>query len=189
MVKLTTTLKGVELLAPEYFCDDRGGFVELVNMSRMSEYFPNGVRQISQSFSHRDVVRGLHFQIGMAKMMRVLRGSIWLTNVDIDPSSSSFGQHFDTILTEDNQRVCFATDFIARGFCALEENTIVEYYHSDTYKETSARNHQLAFTIAWNDPDLKLCWPTSHPILSEKDKKGWSLQEWRDYYLTMSMDM
>ena len=34
-------------------------------------------------------------------------------------------------------------------------------------------------TVAWNDPELNLPWPLKEPVVSAKDAKGLSLEEYR----------
>jgi dTDP-4-dehydrorhamnose 3,5-epimerase len=48
------------------------------------------------------------------------------------------------------------------------------------YKCSQYRNKNTEETILWNDPDLKINWPTAKPILSKKDKKGIFLKKFKN---------
>ena len=51
----------------------------------------------------------------------------------------------------------------AHGFLVLTETVQFLYKCSDFYDPADEHG------IAWNDPDLKICWGVSVPIVSEKD--------------------
>jgi dTDP-4-dehydrorhamnose 3,5-epimerase len=147
--------------------DERGWFVERFNTNYDSQFFPGGVKQISQSLSHKNVLRGFHVQPGMAKMMRVIQGSIYVATVDVKYESPFYFHQHTAILSAENDAAIFAEDYLARAFVALEDDTIVEYYHTDNYIPCKS------YTIAWDE--LRVTWPINNPILSEKDQKGMTI--------------
>ena len=38
------------------------------------------------------------------------------------------------------------------------------------YKQSTEYDRAGQFTLLWNDPELKIWWPVSNPILSERDQ-------------------
>ncbi len=60
----------------------------------------------------------------------------------------------------------------ARGFCALSEFTVLEYYCTGIY------NAKGESGIRWNDPDIAVKWPATDPLVSEKDRSAQTLAEW-----------
>lgn len=60
-----TPIKGLVIITPTFFNDERGCFFEAYNQAKFLE---NGINyqfiQDNQSFSRRGVIRGLHLQMG-----------------------------------------------------------------------------------------------------------------------------
>ena len=126
--------------------------------------------QDNVSSSAKGVLRGLHYQIApraQAKLMRVLRGSVFDVAVDIRPRSKTFGKFFSVTLSAENKKMLYVPKGFAHGFCVLEEGTEFMYKVSDYYSPEHERG------ILWSDPGLAIPWPDSGRafILSEKDKK------------------
>jgi dTDP-4-dehydrorhamnose 3,5-epimerase len=112
----TTRLPGVLVLKPPRFADARGYFVESYNeqVFREAGITVNFV-QDNQSFSIRKgTIRGLHFQLPpamQAKLIRVLRGSIFDVAVDLRLGSPSYGQWVaERITAETDEQI-----FVPRG--------------------------------------------------------------------------
>ncbi len=88
-------LRGLKLLSPKIFGDERGYFFESY---RQPLYAQAGISEIfvqdNVSFSRKDSVRGLHYQEkpGQAKLVSCLQGTIWDVAVDIRPGSETFGK-------------------------------------------------------------------------------------------------
>src|SRR5215467_9374641 len=95
MTKLETSLAGVLLLEPRVFGDDRGFFLESYNERTFAEAgIPERFVQDNHSYSFRNVVRGLHYQVQQpqGKLIRVVAGEVLDVAVDLRRSSPSFGK-------------------------------------------------------------------------------------------------
>lgn len=124
--------------------------------------------QDNLSISHKNVLRGLHFQRGrfaQAKLVRVIRGSVRDVVVDLRESSPTFGKHLTIELSEHNGQALFIPKGFAHGFLALENETVFQY-KCDAYYHPEAEGG-----IIYNDPELQIDWgiEDAQPILSEKD--------------------
>lgn len=169
-------LNEVKLLEPVVHWDQRGFFMESYN-----EYLLKGKGinykfvQDNQSFSKEaGVLRGLHYQLNpkaQVKLIMVIRGAVYDVVLDIRRSSPTFGQWFGTILSEHNHRQLLVPKGFAHGFCTLVPNTQVLYKVDEYYSPEHDRG------ILWNDPALGIDWPTSSPILSDKDQRHPLLQD------------
>jgi dTDP-4-dehydrorhamnose 3,5-epimerase len=166
---IETSLNDVYLLEPKVFGDARGYFMESYNKKVFVELgLDFNFVQDNQSLSAQvGVIRGLHYQLNpkaQTKLVRVLQGAIYDVVVDIRKSSPTFGKWQGFILSEENKRQLLVPKGFAHGFCTLVPNTVVAYKVDEYYSPDHDRG------IVWNDPALGIDWPTSQPILSEKDK-------------------
>jgi dTDP-4-dehydrorhamnose 3,5-epimerase len=159
-------LVGALVLTPQIFTDERGYFKETYSLDR---YRGCGVMesfvQDNLSLSHRDVLRGLHGAARMAKLVGVLRGSVFDAIVDLRPGSRTYCRWWAATLTADAGTQIFIPPGFLHGFLALEDETMVAYKQSAPYDPGSE------FSVAWDDPDLGIEWPLGgrRPILSRRD--------------------
>lgn len=169
-------LKGILLLEPAVYADDRGFFMESYNEQR---FFDNGINynfvQDNHSLSvQAGVLRGLHYQtdpMAQTKLVRVCSGAIYDVVVDIRKNSPTYGQWEAFILSEENKRQLLVPRGFAHGFCTLVAYTQVLYKVDQYYSPEHDRG------IIWNDPEIGIDWPVSNPILSEKDQHHPLLRE------------
>ena len=160
-------LRGVKLIKPRVFEDDRGFFLETFHRSRYEEALGTNLDfvQDNHSFSTKGVLRGLHFQMRhpQAKLVRVVHGSVFDVVADVDPTSPTFGKWRGFTLDEENKHQLYVPKGYAHGFQVLSESADLEYKCIGYY----AANDESG--VVWNDPDLAIRWPLRNPILSTKD--------------------
>jgi dTDP-4-dehydrorhamnose 3,5-epimerase len=159
-------LAGALLLRPQIFSDARGFFRETYSLDRyrrcgLEETFV----QDNLSLSHRNVLRGLHGDARMAKLVGVLRGRAFDVVVDVRPQSPTYGRWCARTLTAAEGLQIYVPAGFLHGFLALEDETIFGYKQSAPYDPESE------FSVVWNDPDLAIEWPLAgqKPILSSRD--------------------
>lgn len=168
-------LPDVAIIVPEVFQDSRGFFTETFREDQFAELgLPHHFVQDNHSGSVRGVLRGLHFQWDppMGKLMRVTVGSAFLVAVDIRKGSPTLGQWIGVEASAENRKQVWAPAGFARGFCVLSENAEIQY------KCTGWYNSKGESGIRWDDPKIGVKWPTSQPLLSEKDQKAQTLEQW-----------
>ena len=180
MEVIKTKIEGVLIIEPRVFGDDRGYFFESFNAREFAEKTNLQVNfvQDNESMSHYGVVRGLHFQqppYAQSKLVRVVKGRVLDSAVDIREGSPTYGKHVSVELTEDNHRQFFMGKGFAHGFSVLSDVAIFQYKCDAFYAPQSEG------AIAWNDPDLAIDWciPADKVILSEKDKKHPFLRDFK----------
>ena len=172
MEVIATDIPGVLLLKPRYFHDARGYFVETYNLSgaRAAGLAADFV-QDNQAFSERrGTVRALHFQVpphAQAKLVRVLRGSIYDVAVDLRTGSPTYGRWIAATLTAAGGEQVFVPRGFAHGYCTLEADSEVAYKVDDYYAP------ECDGGLIWNDPTLAIDWLVSaaDAVLSDKDRK------------------
>ena len=166
-----TAIKGVFVIEPRVFNDERGYFFEAWKLAEFEQYVGHvDFVQDNESKSSRGVLRGLHFQRGadsQAKLVRVIKGCVVDVAVDLRRSSPTFGQHVMVELSEDNKRQFFIPRGFAHGFLVLSDEAIFTYKVDNPYAPQSEAG------VRWDDPTLAIKWPTEglQILTSEKDLK------------------
>lgn len=164
-----THLKGVRLIVPRVFEDDRGFFLETFNSATFEENgLPVNFVQDNHSRSSRGVLRGLHYQFPtwQGKLVRVVTGEIFDVAVDIRPESPTFAQWYGVVLSEQNKHQLYIPPGYAHGFCVLSDTVDVTYKCTVLYAPAEDAG------IRWDDPDIGIDWPISDPLVSEKDRNA-----------------
>ena len=115
----TCDIPGLLVVTPDVYTDARGWFMEAYHAQR---YFENGVKAVfvqdNRSFSVKNVVRGLHFQLRrpQAKLVSVVRGTVWDVAVDIRWDSPTFKKWFAVELSAENRKQFYIPPGFAHGF-------------------------------------------------------------------------
>jgi dTDP-4-dehydrorhamnose 3,5-epimerase len=176
MRKLSTKLIGPVLLAPVVHGDERGFFLESYRSNVLGDLgVLDDFIQDNHSRSRRGTVRGMHFQLGQAKLVRCVRGAVLDVIVDIRPDSPQFGEWEGVQLDDTDHHQLYVPDGFAHGFCVLSELADV------TYKISSYYDPGLEGGFAFDDPDVAIQWPELEDglIASERDRTAPTLAELR----------
>ncbi|MBV8689019.1 MAG: dTDP-4-dehydrorhamnose 3,5-epimerase [Candidatus Eremiobacteraeota bacterium] len=166
MKLLGTDFPEVKAIEPDVFSDTRGYFQEAFSKAK---YAALGIEetfvQDNISYSHKDVLRGMHYDARMAKLVYVVAGRIFDVVVDVRPESPTFKRWTAIELSSQNHRQLFIPSGFAHGFLTLSDEAIVVYKQTAPYDPSSERG------ISWRDPDVAIAWPLDGrtPILSPKD--------------------
>ena len=171
-----TNLKGVFVIEPKVFGDERGWFMESWNKQRFDAAVPNvEFVQDNHSFSAtKGTLRGLHYQtnpMSQAKLIRCTKGSIFDVAVDIRKGSPQYAKWTGVVLSDENKKQIFIPQGFAHGFLTLTDDVEVQYKADNYYAPHSDGN------IRWDDPDIGIEWPAAPVILSDKDKNAPLLKE------------
>ena len=172
-----TEIKGVFIIEPKVFGDNRGYFFESFSQREFESVIgPVTFVQDNQSKSSYGVVRGLHFQKpphAQAKLVRVVKGQVLDVAVDLRKDSPTFGKYMAVELSDENHRQVFIPKGFAHGFSVLSEEAVFQYKCDEYYAPESEA------AIAWDDQDLNIDWkvPTEDVVLSAKDRNHPTLKE------------
>jgi len=159
MERLPTELSGPVLLQPLVHGDDRGFFLETYRRSSLAELgIDDEFVQDNHSRSRAGVVRGMHFQPGMAKLVRCARGTIYDVLVDVRRGSPTFGHWEGFELDDSAHHQLYCPNGFAHGFCVLSEVADVVYMTSAYYDPA------LESGFAYDDPAVGIEWPGNRPL-------------------------
>ena|ERR1051325_2238229 len=173
-----TKIKGVFIVDPERFGDDRGFVAPSFSAREFAERgMANQIAETNISYSlKRGTLRGLHFQKaphGQAKLVRCTRGRVFDVAVDLRPDSPTHRQWVGVELTAENRRMLYLPGDCAHGFQTLEDDTEVFYMVSGPYAPYSSGGYR------WDDPAFRIEWPDAggERIIIKRDR------EYPDYEL------
>jgi dTDP-4-dehydrorhamnose 3,5-epimerase len=170
MTKHPTKIHGAWLLKPKVFGDDRGFFLESWNRTTFQDIgLDVDFVQDNHSRSTKNVLRGLHYQIGDAaqgKLVWVTSGAVFDVLVDMRRSSPTFGVWDGYVLSTETHDRVWVPPGCAHGFLVLSDAADFHYKVSSSYRPEMERG------LLWSDTDLAIEWPIEiglEPIVSPKD--------------------
>jgi len=170
-----TPLLGVHVLDCSRFLDQRGDLTKLFHAEALLD---QGIAFVpAESFltrSNAGVLRGMHFQIGEAaheKLVTCIKGRVLDVVVDVRPDSPNFNQPFAIELSQESNKALLIGRGYAHGFFTLDDDSWMLYYTSTVHC------HALDRGVFWDS--IAFTWPTSDPVLSERDCRHPSIQELR----------
>ncbi len=163
---IATRFSEVKIIVPDVFEDNRGYFKEVFSRSKYAEIgIEDEFVQDNVSLSRKNVLRGMHYDQRMTKLVQALQGAIYDVVVDLREGSPAYKRWFGCRLTAENRQQLYVPAGFAHGFLTLSDEALVMYKQSATY----AAEHER--TIGWNDPSVGIEWPLhgALPVLSAKD--------------------
>ena len=145
--------------------DERGSFRRAYSVA---EYEKLGIGDTfvedNVSTSHKNVLRGLHFDMRLAKFVQVLQGDVFDVVVDVRRESSTFGRWAAFSISAEGCEQLYVPRGFAHGFYVQSDVAIVSYKQTDVYDP----RHEGQ--VRYDDPAIGIVWPFSgKPILSQKD--------------------
>ena len=149
-------IKGLYVIEPTVFKDERGYFMETYNQKDMEEAgLTMQFVQDNQSASKKGVLRGLHFQkhFPQDKLVRVIRGEVYDVAVDLREGSATYGKWYGVELSEENKKQFLIPEGFAHGFLVLSDEAEFCYKVNDFWHPNDEGG------LAWNDPKIGIRWP------------------------------
>lgn len=166
MELLEELLPGCVLLQPKRFYDQRGSFVKTYHEGLFKELgIDFEVREEFYSVSHKNVIRGMHFQLpphDHDKLVYCARGAVNDVILDLR-KGPGYGRVASVILSEDDGKVLFIPRGIAHGFASLVDQTLMLYKTSVVHKP------EADCGIRWDS--FGFHWGISEPIVSLRDQQ------------------
>lgn len=151
---IDTSIEGLKILEPRVFEDTRGKFIKTFNQDFFKQkglYLE--LQETYFSISHKDVIRGMHFQTppyDHVKVVYVPHGKILDVVLDIRKESKTYGEYFSIELSSENAKVLIIPKGLAHGFKSLEDNTNVTYMQTTGYAPNNDEGiHYNSFGFDW----------------------------------------
>jgi len=136
-------IKGLWVIEPKVFEDERGYFFESFKQDEFEKHIP-GVKfvQENESYSTYGVLRGMHYQkepFAQSKLVRVIKGEVQDVALDLRKDSPTYGKHYSIILSEKNKKQFFIPKGFAHGYAVLSHDGIFQYKIDNYYSQESER--------------------------------------------------
>ena len=166
---MTTNIDGVRIRRLEPHHDDRGVLTELYRDAWHEKRRPIQWNAVS---SRANVLRGVHCHVRHSDLVTVVSGSMVLGLHDLRPWSPTFG----TAVTMSIPALSAAVEIepgVAHGFYFAEPSVHV-YAVSDYWNQADELG------CRWDDPETALDWPTSDPLVSERDAAAGAFSAMRE---------
>lgn len=166
MKVIQTDIPDVIIIEPRVYRDQRGHFLEVYQEKK---YQDAGIAarfvQDNLSFSVKNVVRGMHYQITrpQAKLVQAVSGTIFDVAVDLRTHSPTFKKWVGVVLSEENLRQLFIPEGFAHGFRVLSETAHFHYKCTDFYHGDDEGG------FLWSDPHVGIEWDVENPVVSDRD--------------------
>ena len=144
-------IKGLYVIEPTVFKDERGYFMETYNQNDFHEAGLDMVFvQDNQSMSVKGVLRGLHYQkqYPQGKLVRAVRGTVFDVAVDLRTGSETYGKWFGVVLSAENKKQFYIPEGFAHGFLVLSDEAEFAYKCTDFYHPNDEGG------LAYNDPEM-----------------------------------
>jgi len=162
-------IKGVALIRPDIFKDNRGSFRRTFCARELME---NGINiSVSQGNISENprkyTMRGFHYQkepSGESKILTPICGQIYNVVIDLRPTSSTFLKSIAINLDSSHRESLFVPAGCANAFLTMADNTVVHYYMGDYFKPESYSGFR------YNDPFFGVQWPNAVEIISGRDE-------------------
>lgn len=161
-------LKGVYIITPNQFKDLRGEIWTAFTDENLGGLVPKGIQFKHDKFihSHFNVIRGIHGDSKTYKLVTCVYGEVHQVVVDCRKDSPSYLRHEKFIINQDNQKLILLPAGFGNAHYISSKEAV--YYYKCAY-EGEYVDAPDQFTYAYDDKRIGIDWPTSSPILSERD--------------------
>lgn len=172
-------LSGCFELKVNRFVDERGVFVKTFHEpSFESQGLNTKFTEEYYTVSSKGVIRGMHFQCppdDHVKLVYCTSGKVMDVVIDIRVGSPTYGQHIVFELSPEEANMVYIPKGMAHGFCVLSEQATMVYKVSTVYSPECDRG------ISWDSAGID--WPILNPIISQRDLKSQSLDEFNSPFV------
>lgn len=163
------SIKGLYLIEPAVFADERGVFRRSFCQNELKEAgieFTVCQGNISENFS-KFTMRGFHFQkmpSAESKILTPITGALYNVVLDLRRDSDTFLKWQSMEVRSSERESLLVPAGCANAFLTIHENTIVHYYMGDFFKTATYSGFR------YNDPFFNIPWPVEPLVISERDR-------------------
>ncbi|HEC1874289.1 TPA: dTDP-4-dehydrorhamnose 3,5-epimerase family protein [Campylobacter jejuni] len=167
-IKESSILKGVYIITPNKFKDLRGEIWTAFTEEDLGDIIPKNIKFKHDKFinSYFNVLRGIHGDVKTYKLVTCVYGEVHQVVVDCRKDFPTYLKWEKFIINQENQKLILIPPNMGNSHYVSSKNAV--YYYKLAY-DGEYLDAPDQFTYAWNDERINIDWPTSNPILSERD--------------------
>lgn len=158
-------LADARLITLPKFNDIRGSFVKAFHESTLKDAgIDFTLRESYFSFSKKDVIRGMHFQLPPQQHSKIVycpQGAILDIIIDLRKNSPTYLHYFAQELSAENHLAYYIPEGFAHGFKSLKDDSLTYYLVSSEHSQ--AHDTGIRFDSFGYD------WQTPEAIISARD--------------------
>ena len=161
----------VPVFTPSVFREYRGEiFTTFHSKSHpVTKIIPDAIHNHARfSVSHKDVLRGLHYDHETFKLVQAIVGEIYLVVVDMRPESKNFRKWENYMLSARTRHQVLIPPGFANGHVAVTDCV----FHYNLFYPGDYVDERAQGVIAYDDPDFDFEWPITRPRVQKRDRKS-----------------
>ncbi|MFL2693703.1 MAG: dTDP-4-dehydrorhamnose 3,5-epimerase family protein [Gammaproteobacteria bacterium] len=168
--RTSSKILDVKIIEPSCYSENRGDIWTSYNSDQMDKLLPKTLsfKHDKFSISKNNVLRGIHGDNKTWKLVSCVAGEVLQVVVDMREDSATFLEHECFKLGSNNHQMILVPPGLGNAFLVMSQ--FATYHYKLAYKGDYVDANEQ-FTIAWNDPLIKIDWPISDPILSDRDRR------------------
>ncbi len=174
---IDTKFSGLKIVKQVSFKDKRGQLRIVHNQKIINKKFTFEYCTTSKKNS----LRGFHFQFKyqQAKYVSVVKGKILDCVIDLRKNSKTYLKLFKIVLSDKNNLGLYIPEGFAHAYYSYENENIIYYKLNNYY------NPKYEDGINVLDKKLKIKWPGKSFLISKKDQKLSSLNDFQNNYKSL----
>ena len=163
-------INDLKIITPSTFEESRGSIWTSYSSRELDKLLPNNLQFKHDKFSisKNNVLRGIHGDHKSWKLVSCVYGSIFQVVVDMRENSETFLNWESFNLGGNIRQMILIPPGLGNALYVKSDHATYHYklaYDGD-YADTDEQ-----FTVSWNDPRINILWPTTDPILSDRDRR------------------
>ena len=175
-------IRDLLVISRPYYPDQRGSFQEDSRDLDIEAIIGRPLHFVQRSTSEMDpgTVKGIHCE-RQDKFLQPILGEYFFVEVDLRPDSPTFKKWVSFRISakmKARRNFIFVPNGVGNSMAILGKKiALLKYETSSIYNPEEAKR-----VVRYDDPDLAIPWPVESPIISNRDLRGFSLQDFLAVY-------
>ena len=172
---IDTRFKDLKIIKQDSYRDKRG-LLRIIHNQKIIK--KSGFIFEYCTTSKKNALRGFHFQYRdqQAKYVSVIKGRVLDCVIDLRKNSKTFCKYYKKILSDKNNLGLYIPEGFAHAYYSYEKENII-YYKLNNYYQPKFEDG-----INAQDKKLNIKWPSKNFLISQKDRKLGTLEDFKKKY-------